>query len=78
MSKYRKKDDEAKIVKKSIVEHFEHWACDYCNMDCESHVHFYRTRNMFRRWGAFDLNDVVQKPNSEKFSESTCNLRLSC
>ncbi len=77
LNRYRKNDTSAKTKEKSIVEHFEHWANAYRNMDCDRHVHYNATRNMIRRWGAFDTSEVVPKLNSENFNERTYNLRLS-
>lgn len=68
---------EVEAVEKSIVEHFEEWVRTYRNMDCEKDKDYNATRNMMKRWGEFNVGDVVNRMKQETFGSRIYNRRLT-
>jgi hypothetical protein len=61
-----------------LVNEFESWVKNYRNMDCDKDCDYHSTRGMMKRWGSFDVAEVVSKLNKETISASTYNRRLGC
>ena len=67
----------AKTSPKSFVELFEEWTKSYKQMDCEIHTNYNSCRNMIRKWGNVNQDNVLGKLNKETFCNGTYNRRLT-
>jgi integrase len=67
----------AKTSLKSFVELFEEWTISYKQMDCEVHTNYNSCRNMIRKWGKVNQDNVLSKLNKETFCNGTYNRRLT-
>ena len=63
--------------KMGFTDQYEAWVRDYMNMDCEVNTNYNAFRNMIRKWGEVDEQNVLAKFNSEQFCVGTYNRRLS-
>jgi len=72
-----KKVEAAKAIPKSFVELFEEWTKSYKQMDCEVHTNYNSCRNMIRKWGKVNQDNVLSKLNKEIFCNITYNRRLT-
>lgn len=78
--KYGAKKNEAGRVSKipeGFVGQFEWWVKQYKHMDCELHINYNAFRNMIRKWGKVEEDNVLKKMNSEIFCANTYNRRLT-
>ena len=60
-----------------LAKHFERWTTDYRNRSCEDDVDYRLLKKMLVKWNLSSVEDVVTKLQSEKFSVSTYNRRLT-
>ncbi len=65
------------VSTRSIVQHFEIWVKEYKQMDCDKNIDYYNLRNTLRKWGGVDLNELLSRLNTEKYSPKTYNERLA-
>ncbi|MBW0160197.1 MAG: tyrosine-type recombinase/integrase [Sediminibacterium sp. Gen4] len=63
--------------KMGFTEQYEAWVRDYMNMDCEVNTNYNAFRNMIRKWGEVNEQNVIVKFNSEQFCVGTYNRRLT-
>ncbi|WP_439516708.1 tyrosine-type recombinase/integrase [Sediminibacterium sp.] len=63
--------------KMGFTEQYEAWVKDYINMDCEVNTNYNAFRNMIRKWGVVDEQNVLVKFKSEQFCVGTYNRRLT-
>lgn len=75
--KYGGKDANSNKKSKSIVAYFEDWVSFYKQMDCEKHTNYNSTRNMLKKWGKINQENIVKKFNAETFCSKTYNRRLT-
>ena len=62
---------------KTIVGYFEEWTSDFKQMDCEKHTNYNSVRNMLKKWGKIEQNNIHKKLNAEVFCAGTYNRRLT-
>ncbi len=67
----------AKTSPKSFVELFEEWTVSYKQMDCDVHTNYNSCRNMIRKWGKVNQDNILSKLNKETFCNGTYNRRLT-
>ena len=65
------------LTSKSLVLHFQEWTTDYKQMNCEKHTNYNSIRNMIRKWGEVDTENILSKFNEESFCARTYNRRLT-
>jgi integrase len=74
----RKKEPGGEVgFPETFVQQFEWWVKQLLHMDCELHINYNAFRNMIRKWGKVEEGNVLKKMNSETFSNSTYNRRLT-
>jgi site-specific recombinase XerD len=61
----------------NLPKQFESWVKAYRNMNCEVNVDYHLLKKMLVRWNTSSIDEVVTKLQSEGFSVSTYNRRLS-
>jgi integrase len=64
-------------IEKAVVEYFEEWTSDIKQMDCEKHTNYNSVRNMLRKWGTIEEQNIHKKLNAEIFCAGTYNRRLT-
>jgi integrase len=74
----RKKEPGGEVgFPETFVQQFEWWVKQLLHMDCELHINYNAFRNRIRKWGKVEEGNVLKKMNSETFSNSTYNRRLT-
>ena len=74
--KYSGKKTNVKILS-DFTGLFEYWVKNYKQMDCELHTNYNSTRNMIRKWGRVDSDNILSKFNSLPNLAVTYNRRLT-
>jgi len=64
-------------IPKTFVELFEEWTISYKQMNCEVHTNYNSCRNMIKKWGIVNQNNILKKLNEETFCALTYNRRLN-
>jgi integrase len=61
----------------NLPKQFERWTAEYRNRSCKEDVDYNLLKKMLARWDISYVEDVVTKLQTEKFSVSTYNRRLT-
>jgi integrase len=75
--KYSGKREVRKFTPTDFTSLFEHWVKNFKQMDCEVHTNYNSTRNILRKWGKVDINNIVKKFNATTNAPVTYNRRLT-
>lgn len=77
LNSYKGESKSTVQVEKTIVGLFEEWTSDIKQMDCEKHTNYNSARNMIKKWGKIEQNNIHKKLNAEVFCAGTYNRRLT-